>query len=108
MSSRIHRNLRRRVEDVDGARPDDRAEARARQQRLAGDDRNAARAPNLGKCLDVLGLARLFEPVGLELGKRIGEIDGVHRCEPPVHLDEDIDVWTDGVAEPRASPARRF
>jgi hypothetical protein len=89
------------------ARANDRAEPRARQQRLAGDDRNAARAPNLGKCLDVLGLAGLFEPIGLELGKRIGEIDGVHRGEPPVHLNEDIDVWTDGVALPARRGDRR-
>src|SRR5262245_32242216 len=79
------------IEDVDGAR--------ARQQRLAGDDRNAARAANLGKGLDVLGLAGLLEPIGLELSERIGEIDGVHRREPPVHLDQDVDVRTNGVAD---------
>jgi hypothetical protein len=46
-------------------------------------------------------------PIGLVLGQRIGEIDGVDRSEPPVHLDEDVDVWTHGVALPAQRRDRR-
>ena len=70
----------------------------ARVERFAGHHRNAARAPHLGQRFDVLGLTRLLEPVGLELGERIGEIDGVHRRQAAVDVEQQVDVRTDRVA----------
>ena len=42
------------IDDVDGTRADDRTEARTRQQRFSGHDRNAARTADLRQRLDVL------------------------------------------------------
>src|SRR5262249_8045254 len=47
----------------------------------------------------VLGLARLFEPVGFKLRERVRKIDGVHRRKPPVALDQNVDIRADGVAD---------
>ena len=87
-----------RVDDVDGARADDRAKTRTGEQRLSGHDRNGAGAADFRQRFDVLRLARLLEPVRLEFRQRIGEIDGVHRGQAPVHLDEDIDIGPDRIA----------
>jgi hypothetical protein len=42
------------IDDIDGTRADDRTEARTRQQRFSGQDRNAARMADLRQRLDVL------------------------------------------------------
>jgi hypothetical protein len=45
--------------------------------------------------------------VGLKLRERPGEIDGVHRREASVDLDENIDVLADRVAD-RAALGRKL
>src|SRR5712691_940551 len=86
------------VDDVDRAGAEDRTETGTRQQRFSGDHGNPAGAADIRQRLDVLRLAWLFEPIGLELRERIGEIDGVHRRQPPVRLDQNVDVRPDGIA----------
>jgi hypothetical protein len=53
---------------------------------------------DLRQRLDVLRLTRLLEPIRLKLRERIGEIDGMHRRQAPVNLDENIDIRADSVA----------
>src|SRR6266852_3084277 len=104
MSSRIPPQFETSGLMMSTARADDRTEARAREQRLAGDDRNAARLADLRERLDILGLAGLFEPIGLEFRERPGEINGVHRRQASVYLNENIDVVTDRVADRARHP----
>ena len=77
-----------RIDDIGSAGAEDRPESGARIERLAGDDRNLAPLPHLRERLDIRRLARLLEPVGLEFGKRIGEIDGVHRRQPAMDVEQ--------------------
>ena len=74
------------------------AEFCARVDRLAGHDRNLAASADFRQRFDVVALARLLEPIRLELGERIGDVDGVHRRQTPVQLEQDVDVGADRLA----------
>ena len=81
------------------ARAKDRAKVGARIERFAGHDGNAAPAPDVGERLDILGLTGLLEPVGLEFRQRVSQVDGVHRRQTPMNIEQDVDVRTDRVAD---------
>ena len=67
-------------------------------KRLSRDHGNTAGTPDLRQRLDVFGLAGLLEPVGLEFRQRMGEVDGVHRRQAAVDVEQKIDVRADRVA----------
>src|SRR5437588_217241 len=74
------------------------AELEPRVQLLAGDDRDADLAPTLGERAEVARRDRFLVPEGIEGLEHPRDAYRVHGRQSPVHLDEQVDAGTDGVA----------
>src|SRR5439155_12117767 len=88
-----------RLDDVGGLELEHLAELVPYMDSLAGRDRNLHLARDLRQRTHVLGRHRLLDPagpVGLELAR---DRDRLRRREAAVHLDEDLTVGSDPVAD---------
>src|SRR5215216_1948631 len=65
---------------------------------FAGRDGDANLRGGLFESRRVFGRYWLFDPARLELLQLTGHVDGGRRIEPAVHLDENVHVRSDGVA----------
>jgi len=87
-----------RVDDVGSSRPEDGAKVGARIKSFARDHWNPGGVADVGERFDIFRLARLLEPVGLEFGDCVGQVNGMHRREAAMNVQEQIDIRTDRIA----------
>jgi site-specific DNA recombinase len=86
------------VDDVGGALLEAVAEVRLGVERLAGHNRDVDLRPHLGRRVEVLGRGRLLVPEDVVLLDRLGDADRMHRGEPAMHLDQELDLRADSLA----------
>ena len=87
-----------RVDDVDGPLFKQLPERGLRIQGLTGNDWYVGSASDLGQGVDVFGGAGFLEPEGVDTPNRVGHANRVHRGEPAMHLDQQVNVRPDGIA----------
>ena len=86
------------LQDVRGVELDDLAELVARIRPLSGRHRDVDRARHLGERRDVLRRNRLLYPAGPEWLELVRDLDRLAGSEATVHLDEEVGVRADRVA----------
>ena len=83
------------IDDVSGAALEHLAKLEARVELLAGDDRDPDVPPAFGQCAHVPCRDRLLVPERVERLQHPGQPHRVHRGQPAVHLDQQVDLGPD-------------